>query len=90
MDCLIYDKVNFELVLDALVRGKFIVKYKVGSDYFGYIQTFNKHQHLNAKELDSVIPAPVGHKKRVTAPDQAGESTLPSGYRADACTCISE
>ncbi len=53
-----YDKVDFAGVLDALVTGGFIVKYRVGNAWFGVIPSFKKHQIVNNREAESSLPAP--------------------------------
>jgi hypothetical protein len=58
LDVMPFDEVNFADVLEALVTHGFLVKYQVGADMFGHIPNFLKHQHVNQRELDSVIPAP--------------------------------
>ena len=55
-DVLPYDTVDFANVLDTLLDRGFLVKYRVGEDWFGLIPTFRKHQHINNKESDSVLP----------------------------------
>jgi hypothetical protein len=53
-----YDEVDFSRVLDALVTRGFLVKYAIGSEIYGCIPSWKKHQVINNKELPSVIPAP--------------------------------
>lgn len=55
-DVLPYDEVDFSAVLEALLARGFVVKYRVGSEWFGCIPTFNKHQQVNAKESVSTLP----------------------------------
>lgn len=58
LDVLPFDNVDFAAVLDALHEHGFVVKYQVGADTFGHIPTWAKHQHINQREADSVLPAP--------------------------------
>jgi hypothetical protein len=53
-----YDEVDFSRVLDALVTRGFLEKYAIGSEIYGCIPSWKKHQVINNKELPSVIPAP--------------------------------
>ena len=58
LDVLPFDEVDFGKVLDTLAEHGFIVKYAVGADIFGHIPSWSKHQHVNQREAESVIPAP--------------------------------
>lgn len=51
-----YDGVDFSRVLDALTTRGFIVKYRVGDEWFGCIPSFSKHQVINNKERASILP----------------------------------
>lgn len=53
-----WDSSDFSRVLDALVTRGFVQKYTVGEDSFGCIPSFEKHQHINARERDSEFPPP--------------------------------
>ena len=53
-----YDEVDFSRVLDALATRGFVVKYAIGSEIYGCIPSWKKHQVINNKELPSVIPSP--------------------------------
>lgn len=53
-----YDNVDFSRVLDALASRGFIVKYESAGRLYGYIPSFKSHQHINARETNSVLPAP--------------------------------
>lgn len=60
LDCLPYDDVDFEAILKALCEAGFIVKYH-GDDtdsLYGYIPAWSKHQHVNQREAQSILPAP--------------------------------
>jgi hypothetical protein len=51
-----YDGVDFSRVLDALITRGFLVKYRVGDEWFGCIPSFSKHQVINNKERASILP----------------------------------
>lgn len=51
-----FDGIEFEKVLDALVRRGFLVKYRVKNAWFGFVRNFLKHQAPNGKELPSRLP----------------------------------
>ena len=51
-----YDKVEFSRVLHALATRGFVVLYTVGDACFGCIPSFERHQIVNNRESDSVIP----------------------------------
>jgi hypothetical protein len=53
-----YDEVDFSRVLDALATRGFLVKYAIGSEIYGCIPSWKKHQVINNKELPSVLPSP--------------------------------
>lgn len=76
LDCLPHDDLDFEAVLNALSEAGFIVKYQLekGGDQYGYIPSWNQHQHINLREAQSVIPAP--------------PSTEPSEAHASTCTHV--
>jgi hypothetical protein len=56
LDVLPYDDVGFESVLNALVLSGFIVKYEIDDKAYGSFPSWHKHQCVNHKESDSVIP----------------------------------
>jgi hypothetical protein len=58
LDCLPFDEVDFEDVLNALCRFGFIVKYRHGTETFGHIPKFVEHQVRNVREPASKLPAP--------------------------------
>lgn len=51
-----YDNLDFSRVLDALLTRGFIVKYRVGDEWFGCIPSWEKHQIINNRESESTIP----------------------------------
>lgn len=53
-----YDGVEFSRVLDALITRGFVIKYRVGNDDFGAIPSFPRHQVINNREKESILPEP--------------------------------
>jgi hypothetical protein len=60
LDVLPFDALDFSLVLDLLIKHGFIVKYTSGSEEFGVIPSWHRHQFVNNKESDSTLPVPIG------------------------------
>ena len=58
LDILPYDDINFNVVLSALVDFGFIQRYECDGEYYGYIPTWRKHQHINQREPESILPDP--------------------------------
>ena len=56
-----YDGVDFSRVLDALTTRAFVLKYRVGDACFGWIPSFLKHQVINNRESESILPDPEGN-----------------------------
>ena len=52
-----YDEVDFSRVLHALTTRAFVVKYRVNDACFGCIPSFPKHQIINNRESESVLPS---------------------------------
>ncbi len=53
-----YDGIEFSRVLDALFSRGFLVRYRVEDVDYGMIPSFSRHQFLNNKERESVLPEP--------------------------------
>lgn len=53
-----YDKVDFSDVLDALRDYGFVIKYAAAGRDYGAVPGFSRHQVVNNRERQSVIPAP--------------------------------
>lgn len=51
-----WDGIDFASVLDGLLTGGFIVKYRVKDQWYGWIPTFKDHQQINNREMDSTLP----------------------------------
>ena len=51
-----YDGVDFSRVLDALLTRGFLVKYQVGGEWYGAVPSWEKHQFINNRESESVLP----------------------------------
>src|SRR5262245_7893387 len=56
LDILPYDDIDMEAVLDALAAYGFIVKYQVDRELYGCIPSWSKHQHINIREANSLLP----------------------------------
>ena len=56
-----YDGVDFSRVLDAFATRAFVLKYRVGDACFGFIPSFLKHQVINNRESQSILPDPEGN-----------------------------
>jgi hypothetical protein len=65
LDVLPFDELDFERVLTALRDAGFLVQYEFNGEQFGYIPSWAKHQHVNQREADSVIPAPDSEGARI-------------------------
>lgn len=58
LDVLPYDDVDFSRVLDALATRGFIVRYASGTEIYGAIPSWRRHQVINNRESASAIPEP--------------------------------
>lgn len=58
LDCLPFDAVPFERVLESLAVFGFVARYAVDGRQYGYIPSWQKHQVINQREARSVIPPP--------------------------------
>lgn len=58
LDCLPYDEIDFQKILEALLTKGFLNKYSIDGDEFGVLPTFKVHQVINIREAKSVIPEP--------------------------------
>jgi len=56
LDVMPYDLIDFSRVMDALGTRGFLVRYRVGDEWFGLIPTFTKHQVINNRERVSDLP----------------------------------
>jgi hypothetical protein len=56
LDVMPYDQLDFSRVLDALVTRGFVVRYACGTDEYGVIPSFTKHQVINNREKPSEYP----------------------------------
>lgn len=71
LDVLPFDEVDFGKVMDVLAERGFIVKYELDGEFFGHIPSWYKHQHINQREAESVIPAPDSEGARTCTHVQA-------------------
>ena len=53
-----YDGIDFARVLRAFAAAGFVYAYRVGSEWYGVIPTFRKHQVINNREQGSDLPSP--------------------------------
>jgi hypothetical protein len=53
-----HDVLDFSRVLDAWLTRGFVVRYRVGDAWYGYVPTFKKHQFINHREQPSDLPDP--------------------------------
>jgi len=80
-----YDEVDFAGVLEALEKYGFVRSYEADGKRYGFIPSWRRHQHINQREADSVIPAPgacahvPAHGEKEKEGSQAGASALFSG-----------
>jgi hypothetical protein len=58
LDCLPFDNVDFSRVLDALWTCGFIEKYSHENKFYGFIPSWEDHQSINNREVDSILPNP--------------------------------
>lgn len=56
LDVFPHDQMDFSPVLDALTTRGFLVRYMCGTEEYGFIPTFKKHQHINNRERASELP----------------------------------
>ena len=52
-----YDDVDFDTILEALLGAGFIDRYEVEGRTFGCVPSFSRHQVINNREPDSLIPS---------------------------------
>lgn len=82
-----YDGVDFSRVLDALTTRGFILKYRVGDACFGFIPSFLKHQVINNRESESVLPDPEGNIEETPINTEEFDASATREPREDhACT----
>lgn len=60
LDILPYDGLDFNDILEALLRNHFIIKYEANGKHYGNIPSFPEHQRITGTEAksESKIPAP--------------------------------
>lgn len=75
-DVLPYDRVEFESVLSALLEAGQVVKYRHGSEWFGWVPTFTKHQRVSPREDASELPALIGAEEVVDRRPMGGIGLL--------------
>lgn len=76
-DVLPYDPCDMLAVLEALAAAGFVQKYEVEGKAYGFIPSFEHHQHFHRDEKVSSLPAPGDvASSTVVAPGQNGASTV--------------
>jgi len=55
-----YDNVDFETIMEALASRGFIEKYEIDGRTYGWVPSFSRHQVINNREPDSLIPSSAG------------------------------
>lgn len=65
LDALPFDDCNFAAVLDALEAAGFLIKYEVAGEFYGFIPSWEKHQHVNQRESPSKYPSPGADGARI-------------------------
>jgi hypothetical protein len=80
-DILPYDTVDFDRVLDAFLQAGFLSKYRVGSEWYGWIPTFEKHQYVNNRETASELPDPFDAEELVTRDPRVAHAPRGEGNR---------
>lgn len=85
LDCLPYDQTDFSRVLDALATRGFVVKYASGTDEYGYIPSWRRHQVINNRESASTIPKPSEIKELPTRAARVSDasSTRECNYQGE-------
>ena len=78
-----YDGVDFSRVLDALATRAFVLKYRVGDACFGWIPSFLKHQVINNRESESVLPDPEGNIEETPANTDESDASATRDPRED-------
>jgi hypothetical protein len=58
LDILPYDAIDFSAVLEALASYGFIIQYQHQNEHYGYIPSWQKHQCINHREIESHLPSP--------------------------------
>jgi hypothetical protein len=78
-----YDGVDFSRVLDALTTRGFVIRYRVGDACFGWIPSFLKHQVINNRESESVLPDPEGNIEETPANTDESDASATREPRED-------
>ena len=82
-----YDGVDFSRVLDALTTRGFVLRYRVGDACFGWSPSFLKHQVINNRESESVLPDPDGNIEETPANTEESDASATREPREDhACS----
>jgi len=79
LNILPYDECDFSAVLSSLESAGFVQRYDVEGKSYGYIPSWEKHQHINVREPSSTLPPP--SSQAGNEPEQVHD-----GCEAGACT----
>ena len=89
LDCLPFDDCDFAEVMGALAKYGFVVRYEAAGSAYGYVPSWDKHQAINQREAQSVIPPPAAKHAPASAV-QIPEQDIAAHVQAHADTCIAE
>jgi uncharacterized phage protein (TIGR02220 family) len=78
LDILPYDNLNIEIILNGLWREGFIKKYEIDSKCYGFIPTWDDHQHINHRESPSRLPMP--DQQRLIKIDASTPPGIPGNF----------
>lgn len=74
LDVLPHDQIDFSRVLDALLTRGYLVKYVCGTDIYGCVPSWTKHQFINNRESGSKIPSPEDESSEIQGLDDASST----------------
>jgi len=72
-----YDNVDFETIMEALASRGFIEKYEVDGRTYGWVPSFSRHQVINNREPDSLIPSSAGMVTPASPRKREAKSEIP-------------
>lgn len=75
IEILPHDEIDFKLILEALLKEAFIVKFEVDGNIYGCIPTWAKHQVINNREKQSDIPKPVFNNVLMTGDSRVNDAS---------------
>lgn len=78
LDILPYDEVDFSKALAALTAFGFVKRYEHAGESYGYIPTWRRHQSINQREPNSVLPTP---SQGLMHSEEAQERPMPADVK---------